>query len=299
MFAPGSRSGLRLLAFTAMAAIALAACNGNSATPSPQATATPEATTAVVATDTPTGTVAPAACDLAAADTAMQKLASYQFKMTLAGSAADVLQDLPIDQADKYTLSGTIINTPTSATDITIGKFHLIETGGFDYFDADGNGSFTQVGPDQGGAGGNGAGGTPTDGPPVASPSASPSAGASAATGSSLASQFSPETLFGDNVAVAGAGSFTLAGNETKNAIASLHCTASDLALQQYGSTLGVNDATWTADVWLAADGGYPVAISLIAKAKNGSLPYEILLDLSKVNDPGNKVTAPKNISGA
>jgi hypothetical protein len=290
MFAPASRSGLRLLAFTATAAIALAACNGNSATPTPQPTATPDATTAVIATDTPVATVAPAACDLAAADTAMKKLTSYQFKMTLAGSAADVLQDLPIDQADAYTLTGTIVNTPASATDIKIGKFHLIETGGFDYFDADGNGSFTQVGSDQG-ASGNGSSDTPTD--------ASPSATASASAGSSLAAQFTPESLFGDNVAVAGAGGFTAAGNEDKNGVAALRCTAGDLALQQYGSTLGVNDATWTADVWLAADGGYPVAISLIAKAKDGSLPYEILLDLTKVNDPGNKVTAPTNISGA
>ncbi len=293
MFAAARRSGLRLLAFGASAAIAFAACSGNSATPTPAPTDTPAPTSQTTqAPSADTGTTGPSGttCDLAAADAAFAKLTSYQFKMTLVGGAADALQDLPIDQADSYTLKGTIVNSPAAAVDITIGKFQLIEVGGFDYFDADGNGSFTQVGPDQsGGAGG------PTDTPAAG---ATDTPAPSTAPGSTLASQFTPEALFGGTVVVAGDG-FTLVGPEKKNGIDAQHCTAGTLALEQLGSTLGVNDATWTADVWLATDGGYPVAVSLVAKAKSGSVAYEILLDLSKVNDPANKVEAPKNIGGA
>jgi len=297
MFAAARTSGFRLLAFGASAAIAFAACSGNSSTPTPPPTDTPAPATSAAAADTPAATVAPAgggACDLAAADAAFTNLNSYQFKMTLAGSATDALQDLPIDDADVYTLKGTIVNKPAAAADITIGKFHLIETGGFDYFDADGNGSFTQVGPDQGGGSGGDSGATDT--PSAATDTPAPSGGPA---GSSLASQFTPEAMFGGNVVAAGADGFTASGTENKNGVAATHCTAGELVLEQLGSTLGVSDATWTGDVWIANDGGYPVSIALVAKAKNGSLAYEILIDLSKVNDAGNKVEAPTNISGA
>ena len=288
MDAQARSSGLRLLALGAAAALAFAACGGKTATPTPAPTQTPAPTIAATVTPTPTPTAT--GCDLTAADTAMQNLASYQFKMTLAGGAADALQDLPpYGEANAYTLKGTIVNKPAPAADITLDKFHIIEIGGADYQDAEGDGSFIQLGGDNGGGDDSG---TPTD-TPAASDSASPD-------NSGLVSTFAPEEMFDSGVVGSGSGgAYTLAGTETKNGVQTNHCTADQIALESYGSTLGVTDATWTADVWLASDTGYPVSVALVAKAKDGSLPFEILIDLTNVNDASNKVAAPTNISGA
>jgi hypothetical protein len=228
---------------------------------------------------------------LSGAAAALAKLSSYKFNMTLAGLAADnALANLQLDQADSYTLKGTIANQPDWAADITIDKFHLIEVGGFDYFDPDGNGTFTQVGPDQG------AGGSIS---PDASAPADVTPGPSGAAGPGLAQQFSPAQIYQTSVASSTSSGYSVAGTETKDGVQSIHCTAGSQALEQYGSTLGVTDATWASDIWLAANGGYPVSVALVAKLKDNSLAYEVLLDLSSVNDPANKVVAPTNIGGA
>jgi hypothetical protein len=302
MFAVARRGGRSLLALGAVAALALAACSGNTATPSPTATPTPAVTPTPTAVPTAS---AVAGCDLSGAGAALGTLDGYQFKMTLAGGAADTaLQNLNLDPADSYVLTGTIVNRPDKGDDITIASvmpgavapstFHVIEVGGFDYFDAQGDGTFTQVQ-----IGGDTTGPTdssvPTDSALPTDNSASPSAGAS----QGLADQFSPGEIYQATVASSTTSGYAVVGNETKDDVPSVHCTAGSIALEQYGSTLGVTDATWTSDIWIASSGGYPVSVALVAKNKDNTLAYEVLLDLSKVNDPANKVTAPTNIGGA
>jgi hypothetical protein len=287
MSAVAMKSGRILLTLGTVASLAVAACSGTTATPTP--TPTPVATPTPEVTATPVVTPAPIACDVAAAGTALGALDSYQFKMVLAGSAADApLQNLPIDLADSYTLTGTIVNKPAPGADIKIAKFHVIETGGYDYFDADGNGTYTQVGPDQGGSGDAGDTSIPTDTTTTA-PDAS----------LSLTDQFSPFGVYQTTVASSGSSGYSVVGTETKNDVEAVHCTANPTSLEAYGSTLGVTDATWTSDVWIATTGGYPVSVALIAKLQDNSLAYEVLIDLSKVNDPANTVVAPTNIGGA
>jgi hypothetical protein len=287
MSAVAMKSGRILLMLGTVASLAFAACSGTTATPTP--TPTPVATPTPEVTATPVVTPAPIACDLAAAGTALGALDNYQFKMVLAGSAADApLQNLPIDLADSYTLTGTIVNKPAPGADIKIAKFHVIETGGYDYFDADGNGTYTQVGPDQGGSGDAGDTSIPTD-----TTTTAPDAGLS------LTSQFSPFGVYQTTVASSASSGYSVVGTETKNDVEAVHCTASPTSLEAYGSTLGVTDATWTSDVWIATSGGYPVSVALIARLQDKSLAYEVLIDLSKVNDPANTVAAPTNIGGA
>ena len=60
----------------------------------------------------------------------------------------------------------------------------------------------------------------------------------------------------------------------------------------------GVAGASWTSDIWIASDGGYPVSFSVIGTASDQTLAYEVAFDISNVNDPGNKVTVPTNVVG-
>lgn len=293
MFAVAGTSRRSLLVFVAVVSVALAGCSGTTATPTPTQTATASPTPGEVETGTAPATATIAGCDLASASDALSNLASYQFTMVLGGSAADdPLQNLPLDEADSYTLKGTIVDQLAPGADITIDKFHVIETGGYDYFDADGNGTFTQVGPDQGDNGDSGdTGGDGESAAPDVTPAASP--------GASLTAQFSPAEIYQTTVASSASSGYTAAGTETKDGVDAVHCTASPTSLEAYGSTLGVTDASWTSDVWIATSGGYPVSVALVAKANDGSLAYEVLIDLTKVNDPANSVVAPTNIGGA
>jgi hypothetical protein len=282
------RHGRGLLVLAGVIAIAASACSGASSTPISSAvpTATAPATeqpTESTSTLNPTASV----CDLGAADAAFAGLSSYAFEMTLAGAAADTaLANLPIDQTDSYLLKGTIVNTPDPGADITIAKFHVIEVGGVDYFDADGNGSFTQIG-----------GAAPTD---QASPADSTAPGASTTPQGSLADQFSPETLFGAALGSTSSSGFSDAGPETKAGVEAEHCSGDPTALAALGAVLGISpDATWASDVWIAKAGGYPIAMTLDATNKDQSVAYGFDLTLSKVNDPSNKIVAPTNITGA
>lgn len=275
------RRGRGLLIVTAVAAFALSACSGSNSTPTPTASPTPtiaatEQPTQPAATATPTSSI----CDLGAADDALAALSSYKFEMTLGAAADAALANLPINQADSYVLKGTIVNTPDPGADITIAKFHVIEVGGVDYFDTDGNGSFTQIG-----------GAAPTD-------SSSPAA--SQTPQGSLADQFSPETIFAAALGSTNLGAFSDAGPETKEGVAAERCSGDPTALQALGAVLGISaDAAWASDVWIANAGGYPVAMTLVATNKDTTVAYSFDFTLSNVNDPANKIVAPTNITGA
>ena len=55
---------------------------------------------------------------------------------------------------------------------------------------------------------------------------------------------------------------------------------------------LGVEgNASWSSDVWVAKDGGYPVSLSLIATG--GTAAFKMIFDISNVNDPSIKIQAP------
>jgi hypothetical protein len=269
MFRFAQRQTRGLLVFLAVMAIALSACGGSSTTASPNAApgssggSNPGATGNSGATNNNGGT------GLNAAASAFANVNSYKFSMTLAGGTfSSMLSMLPALSASgnaPFTMSGTITVKPEKAADITIAGLHIIEIGGYDYIDMGGTGGFDQI--------------------PI--------------SGTRLADRFSPATMFSSAIDPSTAGGYNNVGTETKNGVQADHYQASSAALAELGSIAGITAATWTADVWIAQDGGYPVSMAIIGKADDNSIAYEVLFDITNVNDPANKVTAPTNVTGA
>ncbi len=258
------RQGRRSLVLLAGIALAVSACGGSSATPTPSATGestSPSATS--VASAGPTDTTGPS---LSGAAGALAGLSSYKFTMTLAGGAVnDTLSNLPgpgNGGNGPFDLSGTFILIPAKAADVTVaGALHIVSVGGSDYQDPGITGAFTK---------------TDTTG---------------------IVDSLSPAAAFASLASFSGG--FDAVGSETKNGVDAVHFQAGSSALAELASVAAVQNATWTADIWVASDGGYPVSVAIEAKASDDSIAYEIRFDLTNVNDPANSVTAPTNVTGA
>lgn len=209
------------------------------------------------------------ATSLSAAASAFVNVNSYKFSMTLAGgtfgSMLSILGPSSASGNAPFTMSGTITVKPAKAADIAMAGLHIIEIGGQDYIDLGSTGSFNQI--------------------PV--------------SGIILADRFSPATMFSNAIDPSTTSGYNKVGSETKNGVQVDHYQASSSALSKFGSIAGINGATWTADVWIAQIGGYPVSMAIIGKASDNSVAYEVRFDITNVNDPANKVTAPTNVTGA
>ena len=202
---------------------------------------------------------------LTGASSAFSNISSYKFSMTLAGGefgsmlsafGSGTSGDTP------FTMSGTVTVKPQKAADINMGSFHIVEIGGFDYIDMTGAGTFYKT----------------------------------TASGAGLADSLSPATMFSGLVGSSSSSGYGKVGSGSKNGVAADHYQASTEALAAYASTQGVTDATWSSDVWIAQNGGYPVSMSIIAVASDKTIAYEIKFDITNVNDPANKVTAPAKV---
>jgi hypothetical protein len=269
-----SKRSRGLLALLAVAAIVASACSNSSSSPTSSGSVAPSigsgGSTADTSSAGPTdqgsqnGGVA-----LGRAAAGLSDLTSYKFSITLAGDpAASILStvgEVSSTGDAPLTYGGTIIVKPDKAADIKVSGLHVIELGGNDYMDMGNTGAFLRT--------------------TVQSPS--------------LVDALSPAQMFSSMVSNSTASGYNRVGSETKNGIAADHYQASATALAEYGSIAGISNVTWTADIWVATDGGYAVGIAIVAKAADNSVAYEIVFDISKVNDPGNKVTAPTNIVGA
>ena len=264
MFGVAQRSGRGLVLLSVAAAFALSGCGNGSPTAAPSATATGTPVAAPTATPVPTTNSATA---LTGAAAALANLTSYQFKMLQAGTdSVNQLSDLTSgastaspDGAVSFT--GTILTKPDKAADVTTSGLHVIFVGGSDYMDVGNTGAFGKVPADT----------------------------------SSISDPFTPAQMFA-KIRLTG---YVLDSSESKDGVDCAHYKAGASALAELGSVSGIKGATWTADIWLASDGGYPVSVAIIATAKDGSVPYETTFDLSKINDSANKVVAPDNVLGA
>lgn len=262
MFEVAQRQGRGLLIFTAVAALALSACGGGSQTPAPSATTVGPTDRLPTATSTPTGNGGPI---LAGAADALASLTSYKFRMTQAGTdSVNTLADLTGNASSSngsVAFNGTVILKPDKAAEVTTTGLHVIFVGGFDYMDVGNTGSFAKI----------------------------------AADSSSISDPFTPAQVY-SKIRVSG---YSNVGSETKNDVSSDHYQAGASALAELGSVSGVKGATWSADIWIAKVGGYPVSIALIATAKDGTIPYQTSFDLTNINEASNTVTAPENVMGA
>ena len=207
--------------------------------------------------------------ELGAAASALANVSSYDFSMTLAGGKfSSMLSMLPTSSAvgdAPFTIGGTIIVKPHEAADIKLIGLHIIETGGQDYLDMSGTGRFDQITID----------------------------------GTKLAERFSPATMFSIAVNSSTVGGYDRVGSDIKNGVQADHYQASSAGLATIGSIAAIAGATWAADVWITHEGGYPVSVAVIGTDGNGSIVYEVVFDISNVNDPANKVAAPTNVTGA
>jgi hypothetical protein len=256
-----------LLILTAVAAIALAACGSTkTAVPSGPTGGSPM-TTPDTTQPSPIDQATDNASSLDGAAAALSNLTSFKFKMTVVGGdlSDNTLSSLPNAPTDNvFKVSGTYILAPNTAADITVaGCLHEISVGGSDYQDPGAQGSFTQ-----------------------------------SDTPSALVGQLSPSAIYSAFDFTAG---FALVASASTDPAGTDHYQAGDTALVEFASVSGVQDASWTADVWIARDGGYPVRISIVAttSATNKTVVYERSFDLTDVNAATNKVTAPTNVTGA
>jgi hypothetical protein len=205
---------------------------------------------------------------LEGAGAALARADSYRFTMTLSGRASDsmvgMLGDASPSANSPVTVRGVITNFPDVAADLAITGLHVIEAAGFDYLDMGSTGAFDRI----------------------------------SISETRLADQFSPATVFQVVVNQSTAGGFDKVGFETRNRVWADHYRASEPALARLGAIAAIGDATWTADVWIAGDGGYPVSMAVIGRAGD-SVVYEVVFDITDVNAATNRVTAPLNVTGS
>jgi hypothetical protein len=220
----------------------------NSANPTPVPSINSDGTATATNPDNTNG--------LDGAASALADISSYQFSMTLAGDSFKSMGTMTGATAGAFTVKGTVMTAPAAAADITMGSYHIIEIGGFDYLNM-GTGAFIK-------------------GP---------------MSGDGMAHTFSPATMFSSVIYTSTASGYTKVGSETKNGAMADHYQATTAALAQYDSLMA--GATWTSDVWLTQQGGYPVSMNITAKDASGAVVYQVIFDISHVNDPANTVSAP------
>jgi hypothetical protein len=245
--------------------LAAAACSSSTGTASPAASAT-STPTGPAATGQPGNSGTGAGLTDAAAN--LSNATSYKFKMTLSGGnfgqTVSLLSAAGASGDGPFTLSGTVLSKPAKAADVQLTGFHIVEVDGYDYIDT-GLGGFVKT--------------------PVSD--------------AGWADSVSPVTMFTSSIGASTSGNFLKVDSGTKNGVNTDHYQASSGAFDEQASILGIAGATWSGDVWIAADGGYPVSAAVVAKAADNSIAYEMTFDLSNVNDPANSVVAPTNVVGA
>ena len=276
VFQVARRRGRGLLILVAVASVALSGCGSGSKPSAPSGSVsysgTPTSQPTTTAQPTGQATIQPTdtsgtGVGLDGATSALASITSCKIKMTVVGGDDDLnntLSSIPnAPDSGVFKVTGTFVFKPSKAADITVaGILHDISVGGNDYQEVGLQGTFTE---DESGA-------------------------------STLTNDLSPAAIYSAFDFTTG---FDFVATETKDGVDADHYHAGDTALAEFASIAGVVNATWTADVWIARTGGYPVSIAIIATASDNSIAYERAFDLTEVNAATNKVTAPTNVSGA
>jgi len=257
--------------FTALAALALAlAACGGAASPAPPAGGTSApgtpaaAASAAPAPSDAAPTVAPSAAgqgpDVAGAASALADLDSYHLKI---GMKMEGLENSTFSMfGDGLEMEGTMIVRPTQAADIAISmgaEGQKTEMG----YRLVGDQAWVRIGDSW--------------------------MESSAADAQSTIDSFAADKMLGSFSGVSG---MTAVGDETKNGIETTHYSASaDAVGRALGSSIGLPDATWSMDFWVAKDAGYAVAYAVEGKGASGS--FEMTLDVTDINNPANAVEKP------
>ena len=265
-------SWTRPLAGLAALALAIAACGGAaSQAPSPGASGAPATSTApgtpaasdAMPTATPT-TATPTTPgqgpNIGGAAAALADLDSYHLRTVMKMQG---LQDSMFSMfGDGLVMEGTIVFRPTRAADITISmgsEAQKLEMG----YRLIGDKAWVSLG------------GGWTESP--------------ADDAQKMIDSFAADKMLGSFAGVSG---LTAVGDETRNGIETVHYSApADVVGKALGTTIGLADATWSMDFWVAKDAGYAVSYAVLGKGASGS--FEMTLDVSDINSPANTVEAP------
>ena len=205
--------------------------------------------------------------DLTGAAASFANIRSYKFSMTLAGGVFSGMTSTlgagaGSSSVGGVTVSGTVVTSPEKADDITFMGLHFIEVGGYSYLDL----SATGVGS---------------------------AWSKSTLSGGGIADAYSPPVMFSAYAGI-DLSSYKLVGSENKNGVDANHYQADASALGDYGFAYGVTgDATWSGDIWVAKDGGFPVSVNILAKDSANKVAFQMSYDLFNINDSSLKVTAP------
>ncbi len=273
----GTVKHARQVALTGALALLVAACGGASGSAAPSAAGGTAASQApgdsVAASQAPAGSQAAASAANSGtgnAIAALSDLSSYKIKFAMAskGTASGVAA------MGNITMAGIVVAKPEKATDITMSiggsapgdaasaaagmQMRIVEVKGKSYVDL--GGGLTES----------------TD-----------------ASQSSVADSLSPDKLLGSVAPYLS--QMKSVGDEQKNGVSTTHyqADAATLATAAAGlEALGLANATWSWDVWVAKEGGY--AVSYVMKgAGSDSSELSIALDVSDVNSASNVVTGP------
>ena len=254
-----------LFAVLVVLALGLAACSSGGATTAPTTAPTTKATQTANPTDAskesqaPDKTQAPESqapdngeSGLASSVSKLSDIKSYKFKIVMKGGSYG-------DLLGGLPITGTVISSPEKAAEMSFMGMNVREVGGKSYVDL-GSGSWIES----------------TD-----------------SSTTSMADGFAPEKMFGSYISGSTQGWYKPAGDEQKNGVATTHYTADASAIGSYGSMLGVKgNAKWSADVWIAKDGGYAVSYVMKGTGDAGAT-MAITMDLTDVNSSANTVTTP------
>jgi hypothetical protein len=261
----------RGLALAGAVALAVAACSGSSSTPAPSSPAAASSAPAVASAPA-ASTGAAASADAGGATgnpiSALSDLNSYKLNLTMSSKGTTgglaALGDI--------SMQGTVVAKPEKATDITVTlggaapgasaaglSMRIVEVNGKTYTDF-GTGTLTES----------------TD-----------------SSQASMAASLSPEKLLGSLTSY-----LTLmqpVGDEQKNGVATTHYQGDDKTFAAAApalAMLGLKDAKWTWDVWIAKEGGYAVSYAMNGSGSDNA-SMSVTMDVSDVNSPSNVVKGP------
>lgn len=269
----GSRMRSRILVAGGLLALVVGACGSSAATAPAGASQGTGGTSSQAPAASPTSgaatSVQPGGNDPI---TALDSLSSYKISFGMGSSGVTG----GLAAMGNITMAGTIVVKPDPAADITMSiggggpgasagasaaaglTMHVIEKGGKTWNDALGTMTL-QTDP----------------------------------SSTSLVDSLSPGKL------LAGLGTFASqmknAGDEQKNGVAATHLQADETTLSAAASSLallGLTNAKWTWDVWVAKDGGYAVSYVMKGTGDSGAT-MSITMDLTDVNSSSNTVTTP------